>query len=121
MSCVSTNLLAETEQTNRETSYEPTLYISDDYDTESKSNIESRTRGNCTDVYSKAWCDSHGYENNRPVAGTALIPMIPDEVKCYLSSLSSSTAIILTAKVTQKNGVYYALADVVFQFFLCRF
>lgn len=24
-------------------------------------------RGRCTDSYSKAWCDSHGFANNRPV------------------------------------------------------
>lgn len=26
-----------------------------------------RERGRCTDSYSKEWCDSHGFQNNRPV------------------------------------------------------
>ncbi|MEF9920770.1 hypothetical protein [Anaerorhabdus sp.] len=112
-----TNLFAETEQ---EKGYEPTLYVSENYDVESDSIVQPRTRGNCTDVYSKEWCDSHGYENNRPVPGTALIPLISDELKCYLSAISSGAAIFLTSKVSIKEGVYVAVADVLFQLYICQ-
>ncbi len=41
------------------------IYVGDNYD--ENYNISPFERGRCTDSYSKAWCDSHGFANNRPV------------------------------------------------------
>lgn len=120
----SVNVVVFAEESNElyhEKSDENLIYVDDSYGETVDENSQSRTRGNCTDVYSKAWCDSHGYENNRPVPGTAVTIMIPDEVKCYLSALASGTAVLLTGKVTKnKEGMYVAIANVVFQFFICK-
>lgn len=41
------------------------IYVGDNYD--ENYDISLFERGRCTDSYSKAWCDSHGFANNRPV------------------------------------------------------
>lgn len=40
------------------------IYVGDNYD--ENYDISLFERGRCTDSYSKAWCDSHGFANNRP-------------------------------------------------------
>ena len=41
------------------------IYVGDNYD--ENYDISLFERGRCTDSYSKAWCDSHGFANNRTV------------------------------------------------------
>lgn len=47
------------------------IYYDEGYETFNTDQV--RTRGNCTDIYTKAWCDSHGYANNRPVSGSVTL------------------------------------------------
>lgn len=52
-----------------------------------KTNVP-RTRGNCTDVYSKQWCDTHGYENNRPVGSS--VKLTQQELSCLEAGLGAT-------------------------------
>lgn len=56
-----------------------------------KTNVP-RIRGNCTDVYSKQWCDTHGYENNRPVGSS--VKLTQKELSCLEAGLGTTFGLV---------------------------
>ena len=47
---------------------------------DSSSQVMRRELGTCSQVYSKGWCNSHGFKNNRPVPGR--VTLTEKEKKC---------------------------------------
>lgn len=98
---------------------ETQIYVDENYDTQANRNITPRNRGNCTDVYSRDWCNSHGYQNNRPVPGKVLLN--DRERRCYFNLLASGTQTSLTVLVSGPTSALVAAPIVVFRFFNCLF
>lgn len=77
-----------------------------------------RERGRYTDSYSKEWCDSHGFQNNRPVPHA--VPLNSKERKCLTDFYLSVTGDILLAGVTlNPAGIYIGTPIAAFQLFNC--
>lgn len=93
------------------------IYVDENYVNQSNGNAAPRTRGTCTEVYSKAWCDSHGYQNNRPVGGKVLLN--DRERRCYLGFLASGTHASITMLVTGPAGALVAAPLIAFNLFNC--
>lgn len=75
------------------------IYVPDNYQDPGIMPLE---RGQCTDVYSKAWCDSHGYKNNRPVPKA--VPLNAKERECYWGLMRSGSKAALCAMVGNVGG-----------------
>lgn len=77
-------------------------------------------RGRCTDSYSKAWCDSHGFANNRPVPHK--VKLIPKEEACLRDLYVAGTAGVIAGYVTKgPAGALYATARASYRLFTCLF
>lgn len=77
-------------------------------------------RGRCADSYSKAWCDSHGFANNRPVPHK--VKLIPKEEACLRDLYVAGTAGVIAGYVTKgPGGALYATARAAYQLFTCLF
>lgn len=91
------------------------IYVPDNYQDPGIMPLE---RGQCTDVYSKAWCDAHGYKNNRPVG--KMVKLTKKERDCYYGALADGVWTGLTGAVTASvAGVLMAPPAVAFSFFNC--
>lgn len=60
--------------------------------------IASADKGHCTDSHSKEWCDSHGYENNRPVA--PMVKLTKAQEKCFWTAVSSGIILVKDCVIT---------------------
>lgn len=76
-----------------------------------------RERGRCTDSYSKEWCDSHGFQNNRPVPHK--VPLNKKEEDCLRKFFISETGQLLKAGIGPSGKSFIGLAQPVFELFLC--
>lgn len=94
------------------------VYVSDTYSEDIR--IETRERGRCTDSYSKAWCDAHGFTNNRPVPGS--VKLNAKERACYSKLVINGTFdVIRNFVVAGPGGALYASADATYKLFACLF
>lgn len=94
------------------------IYVGDNYD--ENYNISPFERGRCTDSYSKAWCDSHGFANNRPVPHK--VKLIPKEEACLRDLYVAGTAGVIAGYVKSgPGGALYATAAASYRLFTCLF
>lgn len=92
------------------------VYVGDSYD----SGIAPRTRGNCTDSYSRAWCNSHGYANNRPVGHTVVLNA--QEQRCYNALIASGLQASVTSLVTlNASGLLIAAPFIAYNLYNCLY
>ena len=116
ISVSSVSVLANTE--NNSGGDFPEIYVDEDYGNQTNEGIQPRNRGNCTDFYTREWCNAHGYQNNRPVGGT--VALNAKEKKCYLNVLHDVAwySYTVTVKIGPA-GLYVGPAAAVFKFFYC--
>lgn len=76
-----------------------------------------RERGRCTDSYSKEWCDSHGFQNNRPVPHK--VQLTEKEAECYWGLIRNGAEWVVTAVTKDARGFLFATADVASTLFKC--
>lgn len=96
------------------------IYVDENYGNQTSESITPRNRGNCTDVYSRAWCNAHGYQNNRPVGGTVILNK--DERRCYFGLISSGLHTEITLLVYgAQAGALIAVPFIAFELFNCLF
>ncbi len=76
-----------------------------------------RERGRCTDSYSKAWCDSHGFQNNRPVPHK--VQLTKKEADCYWGLVKDGVGWVLSVVTKDPRGVLSATADVAYTLHNC--
>ncbi|MEG0093347.1 MAG: hypothetical protein RR945_00005 [Erysipelotrichaceae bacterium] len=94
------------------------IYVDDNYNQYSSGEVQPRNRGNCTDVYTREWCNAHGFENNRPVPGS--VQLNAKEKRCYFEMLGNAAWNVLTSSITMNAAkLYYGTASVVFKFYKC--
>lgn len=94
------------------------IYVGDNYD--ENYDVSLLERGRCTDSYSKAWCDSHGFANNRPVPHR--VKLNAKEESCLRQLYIAGTADIIAGYITGNvPGGLFATAGVSFQLFNCLF
>ena len=72
------------------------IYVGDNYD--ENYDISLFERGRCTDSYSKAWCDSHGFANNRTVPHK--VKLNAKEEACLRDPYLAGTAEVIAGLVT---------------------
>lgn len=108
---IATPVFAETALTTNNEIYVPDTYNSEE-------GIVPYERGRCTDSYSKEWCDSHGFANNRPVPHS--VQLNAKEKKCLTSFYISAAGQILIAGVTlNPAGIYIGTPVAAFQLWNC--
>ena len=94
------------------------IYVGDNYD--ENYDISPFERGRCTDSYSKAWCDSHGFANNRTVPHK--VKLNAKEEACprdpYLAGVAEVIAGLVT---TGPDGGLFATAMTSYRLFTCMF
>ena len=77
-------------------------------------------RGRCADSYSKAWCDSHGSANNRPVPHK--VKLNAKEEACLRDLYLAGTAEVIAGLVTTgPSGGFFATAMTSYRLFICMF
>ena len=77
-------------------------------------------RGRCTDSYSKAWCNSHGFKNNRPVPHK--VQLNAKERKCLNELYVNGTASVIAGYIsTGAGGALFATAQAAYRLFNCLF
>lgn len=76
-----------------------------------------RTRGTCSEVYSRAWCNAHGYGNNRPVPGR--VRLNAKEQRCVKQLYGSLAAAVASGIISGGSGWYVGAASAVYGFWLC--
>lgn len=69
------------------------------------------------DKLHKAWCDSHGYKNNRPVPKA--VPLNAKERECYWGLMRSGSKAALCAMVGNVGGVLTAAPGAAFTLYKC--
>lgn len=105
---------ADTAENQATSSGANAVYVSDSYD----GGISPRERGQCTDSYSRAWCNSHGFANNRPVPHA--VTLNAQERRCYNSLIAAGLQTAITALVTPgAAGALIAAPGIAFSFFNC--
>lgn len=92
------------------------IYVPDNYQDPGIMPLE---RGQCTDRFSKAWCDAHGFKNNRPVPGT--VKLNAKERKCYNELLITNAGLAASMVWTGPGGALVGSAASVFRLFNCLF
>lgn len=94
------------------------IYVGDNYD--ENYDISPFERGRCTDSYSKAWCDSHGSANNRPVPHK--VKLNAKEEACLRDPYLAGTAEVIAGLVTTgPSGGFFATAMTSYRLFTCMF
>lgn len=94
------------------------IYVGDNYD--ENFDISLFERGRCTDSYSKAWCDSHGFSNNRPVPHK--VKLNAKEEACLRELYIAGTAEVIAGYITgNAPGGLFATAMASFRLFNCMF
>lgn len=76
-----------------------------------------RERGRCTDSYSKEWCDSHGFQNNRPVPHK--VNLTKRESDCYWGMLKAGSKTFINAVTQGPAGVLKAAPSVAYALWKC--
>lgn len=76
-----------------------------------------RERGRCTDSYPKEWCDSHGFQNNRPVPHK--VQLTKKEADCYWSLVGAGLTGAIGTVVSGPGGALTAAADVAWTLWMC--
>lgn len=76
-----------------------------------------RTRGNCTDVYSKTWCNAHGYGNNRPVG--ARVTLTQREKDCLFRYYIVAGNIVIAGVTKSASGIWTATANAAYTLWVC--
>lgn len=79
--------------------------------------IVLRERGRCTDSYSKEWCDSHGFQNNRPVPHK--VQLTKKEAECYWGLIRNGAEWVVSAVSKDVRGLLFATADVSYTLHKC--
>lgn len=88
--------------------------------TTTKITIYPFERGRCTDSYSKAWCDSHGFANNRTVPHKVKLNV--KEESCLRDPYLAGTAEVIAGLVTTgPGGGLFATAMTSCRLFTCMF
>ncbi len=90
------------------------VYLPDNYQ---EPGIMPLERGQCTDVYSRAWCNAHGYRNNRPVG--KMVKLNAKEKACYYGLLAKGTKAALCAAVGNYGGVLKAAPGIAYTLYKC--
>ena len=94
------------------------IYVGDNYD--ENYDISLFERGRCTDSYSKAWCDSHGFANNRTVPHKVKLNV--KEESCLRDPYLAGTAEVIAGLVTTgPGGGLFATAMTSCRLFTCMF
>lgn len=62
-------------------------------------NIAAAEKGKCTDEHTKEWCNSHGYENNRPVQHK--VKLTGKQKDCYWTLVSRGVLTTVGVIATQ--------------------
>lgn len=95
------------------------VYIDDGY-SEYKKIAPTRERGRCTDVYSKSWCNAHGYKNNRPVGK---VTMSAKERECayrILALFGKGACVGLGFMTVNGKMLVKISADVSYMLYTCK-
>lgn len=92
------------------------VYVLDQQPSDSKQ--EDPERGRCTDSYSKEWCDSHGFKNNRPVPHA--VKLTKQELACYYGLIRNGVSAVTALVKKSPLGVAVAVADVAFTLWTCK-
>lgn len=93
------------------------VYLPDNYQ---EPGIMPLERGQCTDVYSRAWCNAHGYRNNRPVG--KMVKLNAKEKACYYKFLGKAVAKTITGAITKgPAGALMGPPSAAFSLFKCLF
>ena len=96
----------------------PEIYVDENYGNQTSESITPRNRGNCTDVYTREWCNAHGYQNNRPVGGT--VALNSKEIKCFIKAVAAGIDVARRSTVyLGPNSVYLAPPATAFAYFYC--
>lgn len=74
-------------------------------------------RGRCTDSYSKEWCDSHGFKNNRPVPHK--VQLTKKEADCYYNMIRNGAEWFFAAVTKNVSGALFATADIAYTLHNC--
>lgn len=94
------------------------VYVGDSYDESYE--ITPFERGRRTDSYSKAWCNSHGFKNNRPVPHK--VQLNAKERKCLNELYVNGTASVIAGYIsTGAGGALFATAQAAYRLFNCLF
>ena len=94
------------------------IYVGDNYD--ENYDISLFERGRCTDSYSKAWCDSHGFANNRTVPHK--VKLNAKEEACPRDPYLAGAAEVIAGLVTTgPGGGFFATAMTSYRLFICMF
>ncbi len=84
------------------------------------SSVLRRERGTCSQVYSRAWCNAHGYANNRPVGASVITQLNQREKNCLLKWYGSeAAAIAVNAATLNAAGLLASTAQNAFNLWLC--
>lgn len=87
---------------------------------EGESSGPRRERGTCSQVYSRAWCNAHGYANNRPVGASVITQLNQKEKNCLLSWYGSEAAAIASGFVSLNGmGALVGTAAASYQLWVC--
>lgn len=76
-----------------------------------------RERGRCTDSYSKEWCDSHGFQNNRPVPHK--VKLTKKEADCYWGLVQAGVGGAIGTVTQGPGGALQAAAAVAWALWNC--
>lgn len=96
----------------------PQIYTSSSYTETDDDYTGFRTRGFCTDAYSKEWCDAHGFSDNRPVPHK--VKLTPKEERCLQDFYVHGAIGALGSLVTgSAPGALFATASVAYDLFRC--
>ncbi|WP_368153092.1 hypothetical protein, partial [Collinsella aerofaciens] len=74
----------------------------------------------CSHSYSKAWCDSHGFANNRPVPHKVKLNA-KEEARLRDLQLAGTAEVIAGLVTTGPSGGFFATAMTSYRLFTCMF
>lgn len=79
-----------------------------------------RERGTCSQVYSRAWCNAHGYANNRPVGASVITQLNQREKNCLLAWYGSEAAAVASGFASVNGaGALVGTVAAAYQLWVC--
>lgn len=81
--------------------------------------VIKRTKGTCTDRYSREWCNAHGFSNNRPVPEK--VGLNEKELRCYVSLLASGSIAATEVITLDPKGIIEASVAFAVCLWGCKF
>ncbi|MBP3893945.1 MAG: hypothetical protein J6D34_07900 [Atopobiaceae bacterium] len=79
--------------------------------------IKPKTKGNCTDLYPREWCNAHGYGNNRPVG--ARVNLNSKEKSCLIKWYGGIAKAISLGIVQNYGGAVVGAASTCVKLWYC--